>query len=243
MFETCFGNCHQATSGTRNESCTGTKKIQPMFKKPILMLALLACSVSLFSQKWSLDGRFGMTLSTFRSTSSKKPSNEDAYPNYLLGVGGGIGGQYAFNSRFSLGAGLHYTQKGFSTGRDQDFRFHYVALPVWANYRVWKGISVQAGVETGRLLSAIAITPQSSIDITKIGDFGRTDVGLFWGVEVAIHRNFFVNLREVIGLSRVFDLDYTNAGGETDIRYNRNVSIQLSAVYRFGLKEHEKTAG
>jgi hypothetical protein len=214
-----------------------------MCKKPILMLVLLVCSLSVFGQKWSFDGRFGIAASNLHLVAKTPgPTVDFGYPPATrYSYTGGLGVRRSFGPRFSVEAGVQYTEKGciFSpdTKYSDTYQLHYLALPVWADYRIWKGISLQAGVETGRLLSAWDVSENSKTDIANLLKFNRTDVGLLWGIELNTPAGVFVNVRQVIGLSHVYSLDFTDNNGNPAYHYfHRNTSFQVSAGYRFGLK-------
>ena len=63
--------------------------------------------------------------------------------------------EYTLSNRFSLAAGLNYSQQG-SKLKDADakFKLDYLTIPVVANVYLFKGFALKAGIQPGINLNA-----------------------------------------------------------------------------------------
>ena len=78
----------------------------------------------------------------------------------MTGVGM-FGGEleYALKEKLSIGAGINFDMLGYSIEdtegiKDWYTNMNYLALPAVANFYIWKGLALKAGLQPGFLLSA-----------------------------------------------------------------------------------------
>lgn len=212
-------------------------------KKPIfLVFSLSLFTATLFSQQISIGPRVGYTLSDLKFIFPDEfrfeiDPNEFAKP--LSSFHAGIDASMLLSDRFSIVASLLYARKGY-TGEEQwptgpadaNWELHYVNLPILADFRAWKGLSLQGGVELGRLLSARL---KSAGENANVEDFFEDfDLGLVAGLEYRLGNGFFISARHVFGIYSIQTLEVTNDTGDVEGNLKtRNTATQLSVGYRY----------
>jgi hypothetical protein len=212
-----------------------------MKKSIFLACGLSLLSVSLFAQQFSVGLRAGYTRSDLTII---EPDGLD--PNYQLdgkfkplnSFHAGADLRMSLSERFGILASLLYTRKGYvgelawPTGiAEATYELHYLNLPVVADFRVWKGLSLQGGAEFGRLLSARV---KSAGENAEISDFYEEfDLGLVAGLEHRFAKGFFVGARHVFGIYNIQDAEITDeTGAILDDLKSLNSATQLSVGYR-----------
>ncbi|HNE27595.1 MAG: porin family protein [Saprospiraceae bacterium] len=217
-----------------------------MPKKTILFTAaLLLGQCSLFSQNIAAGIRAGYTSSTTVDRVSKSVGNFDADDNYRpagsLHFGADV--KIPINNRLSFVGGVLYVQKGYKVdlsniiiGQSQQFEFQlrYFNVPILADYRVWKGLSIQAGVEPGLLNSAWLKFDGGRSDLKGSDSYKNLDFGLLAGLEWHFQPGFFLSARYIWGVlpvSEFFVVDDNGLSVGQARLYNR--ALELGAGYRF----------
>ncbi len=139
----------------------------------------------------------------------------------------GANAEYGMTEKLGISAGVFYSLQGSKDKeaapgyKKEKTKTSYINVPILANYYVWNGLAVKAGVQPGFLLSA----KYGSTDVKK--DAKKFDLGIPVGVSYEIS-NFVVDLRYVFGLTKTAkESDHQKAG--------KNQVIQLTAGYKFKL--------
>ena len=111
------------------------------------------------------------------------------------------------------------------------WELHYLNLPVMVDYRIWNGLSLQGGMEFGRLMSARLKSAGENVDGGLF--FEDYDLGLVAGLEYQIKGGFFVGARHIFGIYSIQELELTGQNGAgLGTSKNRNSATQLSLGYR-----------
>ena len=127
----------------------------------------------------------------------------------------GANAEYGMTEKLGISAGVFYSLQGSKDKeaapgyKKEKTKTSYINVPILANYYVWNGLAVKAGVQPGFLLSA----KYGSTDVKK--DAKKFDLGI-------------PDLRYVFGLIKTAkESDHQKAG--------KNQVIQLTAGYKFKL--------
>ena len=136
----------------------------------------------------------------------------------------GANAEYGIAEKFGVSAGVFYSLQGskFDGHGDYKIKTSYINVPILANYYVWNGLAVKAGIQPGYLLSA----KYDGTDIKKYAK--KFDLGIPVGVSYEIS-NVVVDLRYVFGLTAV------NKTNPLLDKKGKNQVIQLTAGYKFKL--------
>lgn len=131
----------------------------------------------------------------------------------------GANAEYGIMEKLGVSAGVFYSLQGSKYDGHGDYKTKtaYINVPILANYYVWNGLAVKAGIQPGFLMSA----KQESTDIKD--NCKKFALGIPVGVSYEIS-NFVVDLRYVYGTQKVFK------EGK-----GKNQVIQLTAGYKFKL--------
>lgn len=223
-----------------------------MHRKTILFAAGLSLApIFVFSQGISVGPRLGYTLSTVVIHSDKSlMENGSTYDpdkdfQTLGSFHAGADVRIPLNARFSFTAGFLYAQKGYKVdngsvigGQPQksQFQLRYFDLPLLVNFKVWKGLSVQGGLEPGILSAAWLKFDGGRSDLKALKLYESFDLGLVAGLEWRIGKGFYLSGRQIWGILPTSELDVTDDNGTQIGRvqsYNR--AMEFSAGYRFEL--------
>ena len=208
------------TSDINNSNISNISNIM---KKLFFAAAIMMASVvSAFAQHEAgditLQGRVGMIGSDFNNTSDTKAR---------VGLVIGPEMEYFLTDRFSLGAGVLYTQQGAEQDKvDVTYEIDYVNVPLTANFYVWKGLALRAGLQPGfKVSSKIKYNDiEKDMDDAVKGFDLALPIGLSYE-----YRHFVIDARYTFGLNEIFDKD------EIDLD-SKNLTFQLSLAYKFKLK-------
>lgn len=186
-----------------------------MKKLASFAVALLA-SASMFAQ--SEVGAVSITPKVGLNLCSITNSGDGGKMKVGFLVGAEVG--YQASNSFAVTGGLLYSNQGIKysyDGQSETANYHYLNIPILANYYVTKGLAIKAGIQPGFLVGAKV----GSEDIKKgcnTFDFA-IPVGLSY--EIA---NVVIDARYNIGL--------TNTEKESE-KSHRNSVFQLSVGYKF----------
>ena len=164
-------------------------------KKLVLFVAAMAATVSTFAQSpvgtFSITPKVGVNAANITGkdfdASYENPVLGDlnASAGATLGVVVGAEGAYQVTDRFAVSAGLIYSQQGAERGSSVETNFTgsnskfednsklalgYLNVPILANFYVYKGLAVKAGIQPGFLLSA-----KCEYDKKYTGDFATSN--------------------------------------------------------------------
>ena len=170
----------------------------------------------------------------------------------------GVEAEYMLTDKFSLAAGLTYGEQGsgyedyeYSNAgtkvelKDLKYEMDYLNIPVVANYYLFKGFAVKAGVQFGFLTTAKikgktitsinGSTTTTEMEDKKIGnqDFMDTlekfDLSIPMGVSYEFKVPIVIDLRYNLGLTKV---NKESASGVKDFKNN---VVSLTVGYKFAL--------
>ena len=137
-----------------------------------------------------------------------------------VGLVAGAVAEYGVAEKFGVSAGVMFSMQGCGfKDEDDKVKLNYLNIPILANYYVYKGLAVKAGVQPGILLSA----KEGSKDIKdhmKGFDFA-IPVGASYE-----YQNFVLDARYNIGLTK---------GNKEGSRSNKNSVFQITLGYKFKL--------
>ena len=151
----------------------------------------------------------------------------------MTGVGM-FGGEleYALKEKLSIGAGINFDMLGYGIDDAQNVKdwhtsLNYLAVPVVANYYIYKGLAVKAGLQPGLLLSAnVAYKEDGDKYDTKVtGDYNKFDLSIPIGLSFEFSR-VVIDARYLLGLTKV------NKYGDKTCR---NSVILITTGYKFKL--------
>ncbi len=213
-----------------------------MIHKTILLTGFLFVFGFLPAQKLSIGIRAGYTLS---DVTVKGPSGLIDNPYSILGsLHAGIDARIGLSERIGVLAGLQYARKGHKNEIPQPNgsvasatnELHYLNLPVLADVHLWKGLSLQGGIEVGSLLSAYTKAAGEKVDNKNL--YEDFDFGLVAGLEYRFNEAFFIGVRHVFGVSPIQQIEFTDDNGTGLGRADsRNQATQISAGYRYTFGE------
>ena len=208
--------------------------------KKLIMMAMAAfmATVSANAQfekgTWSLQPFIGGVISSVTNVEPLDIGNGDLKKKMTAGFIFGGEAEYQFADRFSIAAGLNYTTQGCAW---EDYEYYdgpirvkinnqndilgYLKIPVVANYYIFKGFAVKAGIQLGFMVtSKFFAHGESKIDI--FGDGVARDVDLLGIVDMK-------------DLYQKFDLSIP-----VGISYQFKVPITIDARYQIGLTRLNK---
>ncbi len=213
-----------------------------LYKTILLVASLLLFTVHLSAQRFSLGVRGGYSLSDL----SFRGQYADVFAGAqrpLSGFHTGLESRVELGKRFAILSGLQYARKGYATTQalpgdgfvDVDYVLHYINVPIAGSFRIWKGLSLQMGLEAEYLLDSRGKTAVETFDAEGFVDqYNDFDLGVLGGLEYQFGENFFVGARHTIGITPLSDLTLTDQNGQNlgTVRIY-NTSTQLSAGYRY----------
>ncbi|MBQ4386901.1 MAG: PorT family protein [Prevotella sp.] len=140
--------------------------------------------------------------------------------------------EYALKERLSLAAGINFDMLGYSindTGDVKDWytSLNYLAVPVVANYYIYKGLAIKAGLQPGLLLSANETYKQNGDkhDTKVTSHYNKFDLSIPIGLSFEFS-HVVINARYLLGLTKV------NKDGD---KTSRNSVIMITTGYKFKL--------
>ncbi len=205
-------------------------------KKIILSIIMLSAGMVAMAQHApgtvTLQPKVGLNISSMTDA-------DDADPRF--GVAAGAELEYQVNSFFSISGGALYSMQGLKGSDDVDItmKLDYINVPIMANFYVVKGLALKAGIQPGfnvnSKLSASENKVSGSVDM---GDITKTvDFSIPMGISYE-YKNFVVEGRYNLGVTKVFKDKELNIGGEsidlsgTD---SKNSVFQFTLGYKFEL--------
>ena len=233
--------------------------------KKIMMIAVAAimATTSAYAQfekgKWSLQPYAGGVVSSITNAGAYD-LDDGTELKKKMSIGYIIGGEaeYQFAKKFSVAAGLNYTTQGcgwkdidyFDGGakikiKDQSDILGYIKIPIVANYYIFKGFAVKAGVQFGFMVSS-KFFAHGEADYDLFGDGVKRAVDLYgtvdmkdqykkfdFSIPVGVSYQFkvpiVIDARYQIGLTKLNKYSYDG------IKDSKNSVFTLTVGYKFGL--------
>jgi len=137
------------------------------------------------------------------------------------GFVGGAVVEYGVSDNFGISGGVLFSMQGAKEkdGNKDTYKLNYLNIPIMANYYVYKGLAVKAGVQPGFLLSA------KDGDESVKDECKKFDFAIPVGVSYEISK-FVIDARYNIGLTKI--------SKDSDDK-SRNSVFQFTVGYKFAL--------
>ena len=232
--------------------------------KKIIMMAVAAFMATAANAQfekgtWSLQPFLGGGFSTITNAGDltlggNKTLDKKTTSVYIIGGEA----EYQFAKKFSVAAGINYTTQGcgwkdidyFDGGakikiKDQSDILGYIKIPIVANYYIFKGFAVKAGVQFGFMVSS-KFFAHGEADYDLFGDGVKRAVDLYgtvdmkdqykkfdFSIPVGVSYQFkvpiVIDARYQIGLTKLNKYSYDG------IKDSKNSVFTLTVGYKFGL--------
>ena len=245
-------------------------KAQNNMKKIILMATMMVAALTASAQydagTWSLNIRYGFTGATMINTpdmdlySALGPSSPIAMPDGSVEASAtgrrtiGLELERQLTKKFSISGGLDWIHAGtgwedhkWKVGNvdykleDASIKTYYLAVPITANFYVWKGLALHAGVQAAYLTGARRegkVTYDEddcdysvSMGISGRSEFNKFDFSIPVGISYEWGTHLFFDARYNIGLTNV-GKDKTFEGKDL-----KNAYLQLTVGYKIKLSD------
>ncbi len=126
----------------------------------------------------------------------------------------GATAEYGLSEDIGLSAGVMYSMQGAKGGGDK-LKLGYINIPILANYYIWEGLAIKAGLQPGIMLSA----KFDGVDIKK--GCNSFDLAIPVGVSYEFSK-IVVDARYNIGVTKIMD------GADS-----KNSVMQFTVGYKF----------
>lgn len=225
-------------------------------KKMIMIAAMMVAAVSANAQfeqgTFSIQPKVGGAVTWLSNmpdlSLGELGINAQLDKTPIIGALVGVEAEYQLASQFSLAAGVNYSLQGSGWKdkgivvdgevvdiKDAKIELGYVTVPVTANYYLFKGFALKAGVQFGFMTNAsVKATAErdkfkSESDLDVKDNFKKVDISIPMGVSYQFNVPIVVDLRYNLGLTKV---NKDSAPGYKDFKNN---VIQLTVGYKFAL--------
>lgn len=202
-----------------------------MKKLSLVLIVTLISAASLFAQgSFRFGPKVGINLANI--SNSDNVSN-DSDGKYKMGIHLGAVGEMQITDLLGFQVELLYSGQGFRfkalNGKVQA-RVNYLNVPVLVKFRVWEGLSLEAGPQFGIACNAkTRLKSGDTVIKTKFNDdLNRFDLSLSLGMSYELFTGIIASARYNVGLTNVFDKDWV---GST----NKNSVFQFSVAYLLDL--------
>lgn len=176
------------------------------------MLAAAVMIMSLGAQAQNEVGQITVAPTVGLNLASVTGDGAKTMPAFTVG----LTGEYGLTENLGVTAAVMYSMQGAKEEfTDEKLKLGYINIPILANYYVWNGLAIKAGVQPGILLSA-KMAGQDVKDYCNSFDF-TIPVGVSYEFSKVV-----VDARYNIGLSKVMD------GSDS-----KNSVVQFSVGYKF----------
>ena len=220
-------------------------------KKLMMIAAMMVAAVSANAQfepgTFSIQPKAGFSIAWLTNMPSipiSTTSTIDKSPT--VGALLGAEAEYQLTDMISLAAGLNYSLQGSGwenykeSGielKDAKIELGYVAIPIVANFYLFKGFAIKAGIQPAFLTNAnekFTIEKSSSAGNVSVNydesikdDCEKFDLSVPMGISYQFQVPVVIDLRYNLGVSKVFK-------GDSDKNPKNNV-ISLTVGYKFAL--------
>lgn len=193
----------------------------------------------------TLQPKVGVTMATLSDFSVPVPGMNDPLDSEMLFGGmAGVEAEYQLTPMISLSAGINYVMQGtklddyevrvgtnYAGMKDIKCEMNYFNVPITANFYVYKGLALRAGVQFGIVSDAkLKYTTYGNVapfngEVEYEDDIKDTkmDISIPLGISYE-YDDFVIDARYNLGLSKIAD--------DCD---SKNRVIQLSLGYKFDL--------
>ena len=198
-------------------------------KRFFLVAAIVMASTGVFAQSQHAPGsltlqpRIGFSAADFNNTKDTKAH---------VGLVVGPEFEYTLTDRFSIAAGLNYSQQGTEI-EDYDlvFKSDYLTVPVVANFYVFKGFALKAGLQPGMNLNYKLEYQDKEVETAD--DLVKAfDLAIPVGLSYEFPFGLVIDARYTLGLTKIFDEKKFDDHFDLD---SKNLTFQITLGYKFTL--------
>ena len=187
-----------------------------MNSNKIILILIISFLFSTKSQaqkltKFYYGPRIGLGVSTFAG-------HDAQHTNYPVGTIVGLYTHTEIKNKFSVDAELNYISLGsffstkYNTLDQHDYRISlgYISLPINLNYRCYKGLNLQLGIQTSAILTAVTEEKYHNkvVKGKSLNDFHAIDVGPTVGMYYQFSQGLQFGLRYYRGLQDIYKNDF-----------------------------------
>lgn len=204
-------------------------------KKLFLSLVMMISSMVTFAQNepgtFTIRPEVGFNVSKLLLSGSNGYGYDFGESHTKLGFVVGAEAEYQANDWFGVSGGLLYSQMGAKgkPGLDISINYDYIAVPILANFYVWKGLCMKVGVQPAFSIGNKAT--EKGAEITNwSGDYTRKlDIQIPVGFSYEIG-GFIVDARYNVGAINILKNQPTSMSF-------RNSVTQITLGYKFRLNK------
>lgn len=176
-------------------------------KKILMIAALMVATLSANAQGMYIKPMAGATLSTFTGDADNTKMR--------LGLAAGAEFGYMFTEQFGATAGMLVSMQGANYkdtnySKDMSSTLTYLNVPMLANYYIFPGFAVKAGVQFGYLLSAKYKGSENvngswyDYDESSTDGLKKLDISIPLGISYEFS-DFVIDARYNLGVSNIND--------------------------------------
>ena len=219
-------------------------------KKLMMIAAMMVATLSANAQfepgTFSIQPKVGINLAKVSNMAPYAVSSTNELDRSLLGgLAIGAEAEYQIAKPFSVAAGLMFSMQGCQWEdkeidkvkyKDTKIELNYLTLPVVANFYLFKGFAVKAGVQFGYLTNAnFKRTKDENDSSTSYTDdvkdnCNKFDVSIPVGVSYQVPTiPIYIDARAIFGLSDIGKEKLDNG------KSSKNQVFQLTVGYKFKL--------
>lgn len=180
-------------------------------KRVIIIASVMMLSLATFAQRevgtLSLQPKIGLNVAYLSGD-----DGVDTKPR--LGVAGGAEFEYQLMEKFSLSAGMLYSQQGVKEiyqGVDMTVKTDYLNFPILANVYLFKGLAMKFGVQPAVNVKAGYFVDTKSLDWEgNLSDYGIHVKTFDFAIPVGLsyeYKNFVIEARYNIGITKLVEDD------------------------------------
>lgn len=192
-----------------------------IYMKKILLLAAIALSsLSVKAQTepgtFTLMPKVGLNMANVTDLEHTKMK---------AGAVAGVEAEYRASNLMGITAGVHYSMQGVKADEgDGKTKLDYINIPILANFHVWKGLSINAGIQPGFLVSAKADYGEGEDEDIK-DECESFDFSIPVGASYEWN-SFVLDLRYNIGVTKIYKEDEGSS---------KNGVLAITLGYKFAL--------
>ena len=215
----CRGPVKAPPTGRRHETkLTGARNF--IYMKKILLLAAIALSsLSVKAQTepgtFTLMPKVGLNMANVTDLENTKMK---------AGAVAGVEAEYRASNLMGITAGVLYSMQGVKADKgDYKEKLDYINIPILANFHVWKGLSINAGIQPGFLVSAKADYGDEDEDMKDACESFDFSIPVGASYE---WNSFVLDLRYNIGVTKIYKEDEGSS---------KNGVLAITLGYKFAL--------
>lgn len=191
-----------------------------IYMKKILLLAAIALSsLSVKAQTepgtFTLMPKVGLNMANVTDLENTKMK---------AGAVAGVEAEYRASNLMGITAGVLYSMQGVKADKgDFKEKLDYINIPILANFHVWKGLSINAGIQPGFLVSAKADYGDKDKDMKDACESFDFSIPVGASYE---WNSFVLDLRYNIGVTKIYKEDEGSS---------KNGVLAITLGYKFAL--------